>query len=249
MCTPVATESNGNEPAATQNVIVLRNISTVLCILRVQLCKNTHANENVWGPLPCSCLLEQQARQRPQPTWQAPPCVSSKAPGLGKMTRLPKASCWPVPVTYTLSVAGAVTYMAVLAPTWAPRRSAQPPRLSEDTTPGDHPPELDVEHRRLREVRHALYVHRLPHLGATIHRRVHGLGLQAQRCPGQGHHNVGSGPEVRKHCSPQAQSFLEGSRVREELTCLTLDRTFNTAHPTYILFNSTRKHSASTGFA
>lgn len=139
--------------------------------------------------------------------------------------------------------------MAVLAPTWAPRRLAQPPRLSEDTAPGDHPPELDVEDGRLREVRHALYVHRLPHLGATVHRRVHGLGLQAQRCPGQGHHNMGSGREVRKRCGPQAQSFLEGSRVRAELTRLTLDRTFTTACPTYILLNSIQKHLAFTGFA
>lgn len=104
--------------------------------------------------------------------------------------------------------------------------------------PGDHPPELDVEDGRLREVRHALYVHRLPHLGAPVHRRVHGLGLQAQRCPSQGHRNVGSGPEVRKRCGAQAQSFPEGGWVRAELTRLALDRTFNTARPTYILLNS-----------
>lgn len=54
-------------------------------------------------------------------------------------------------------------------------------------------PELDVEHGRLREVRHTLHVDHLLHLRAPIHRRVHGLGLQAQMCPCQGGHcNMGT---------------------------------------------------------
>lgn len=47
-------------------------------------------------------------------------------------------------------------------------------------------PELDVEDRGLREVRHTLYVHNLLHLCAAVHGRVHGLGLQAQMCMCQG---------------------------------------------------------------
>ena len=53
-------------------------------------------------------------------------------------------------------------------------------------------PELDVEDGRLREVRHALYVDDLLHLRATVHGRVHRLGLQAQMCRCQGGHaNIG----------------------------------------------------------
>lgn len=94
-------------------------------------------------------------------------------------------------------------------------------------------PELDVEDGRLREVRHTLYVDHLLHLRAPVHRRVHGLGLQAQMCPCQGGHcNVGTVSP-----GPRGERRSRGGSLSTKPGLLVVGKTLNTGDPTRTHFS------------